>query len=84
MFRDGPRNGTPSGAGIHQGGYLSLLKYTVFINSLILKLKSSELCCKVYMTPSRLVGYADDLATCNNSKYKLDKAIDMASILRVY
>ena len=62
---------------IHQGGFLSLLKYTVFINSLINDLKHSGLCCKIYMIPSTPVGYADDLATCSTSKYKLDRAIDV-------
>ena len=55
--------------GIRQGGFLSLLKYTVFINSLITELKVSGLCCKLYRTPSTPVGYADDLATCSTSKY---------------
>ena len=65
--------------GIHQGGFLSLLKYTVFINSLINDLKHSGLCCKIYMTLSTPVGYADDLATCSTSKFKLDKAINVVA-----
>ena len=60
-------------------GVLSLLKYTVFINSLILELKSSGLCCKLYRTPSTPVGYADDLATCSTSMYNLDRAIDIVA-----
>ena len=63
-------------SGIHQGGFLSLLKYTFFINSLTLKLKSSGLRCKKYRMPSTPVGYADNLAMCSTSKYNLDKAID--------
>ena len=65
--------------GIHQGGFLSLLKYTVFINSLLNELKCSGLCCKLYRTPSTPVGYADDLATCSTSKYNLDKAINVVA-----
>ena len=65
--------------GIHQGGFPSLLKYTVFINSLIVDLKSSGLCCMLYRTPSTPVGYAYDLATCSTSKYKLDRAIDIVA-----
>ena len=38
--------------GIHQGGYLSLLKYTVFINSLLTNLRDSNLCAKIYRIPS--------------------------------
>ena len=58
---------------------MSLLKYTVFINSLITELKVSGLCCKLYRTPSTPVGYADDLTTCSTSKYNLDKAIDIVA-----
>ena len=46
--------------GIHQGGYFSLLKYTVFINSLLVSLRNSGLCTKIYRTPSTPHGYADD------------------------
>ena len=49
--------------GIHQGGFMSLLKYTVFINLLLFQLKSSGHCCKIYHLPSAPVGYADDLAS---------------------
>ena len=62
--------------GIHQGGggggYLSLLKYTVFINSLPVSLRDSGLCAKIYNTPSTPLGYADDLAACCLSKRKTD------------
>ena len=34
--------------GIHQGGYMSLLKYTVFINSLLTELQNSGNCCRIY------------------------------------
>ena len=34
-------------AGIHQGGYLSLLKYIAFIDSLIADLENSGLCCSI-------------------------------------
>ena len=63
--------------GIHQGGFMSLMKYTVFINSLIVTLKESGICCKIYTTPSTPLGYADDVATCCVSKLKLDKAMDI-------
>ena len=34
--------------GIHQGGYMSLLRYTVFINSLLIELRNSGNCCRIY------------------------------------
>ena len=43
--------------GIHQGGFLSLMKYTAFINSLLLELESSKLCCTLHQirtSPPRL------------------------------
>ena len=63
--------------GIHQGVFLSLLKYAIFINSLLVDLKRSGLCCKLYQTPSTPLGYADDVATCCLSKNKLDSAMDI-------
>ena len=63
--------------GIYQGGYLSLLKYTVFINSLLVQLKNSGNCCKIYRTPSTPVGYADDLATGCSSERKLNNIMDI-------
>ena len=63
--------------GIHQGGFMSLMKYTVFINSLLTTLKNSDICARIYRTPSTPLGYADDVATCCLSKPKLDKAMDI-------
>ena len=51
------------GCGIHQGGYLSLVKYLAFINSLLATLKNSGLCCVLYYIPVYPLGYADDIAT---------------------
>ena len=61
------------GCGIHQGGYLSLMKYTAFINPLLEKLEHSNLCCGIGNIRSAPVGYADDLATATISKHKTDK-----------
>ena len=61
--------------GIHQGGFMSLMKYTIFVNSLLVKLKDSDLCCKIYNTPSTPLGYADDIATCCSSKHRTDMAM---------
>ena len=62
--------------GIHQGGYLSLVKYTAFINSLLTLLAESDLCSVIYQTPVSPVGYADDLAACTTSKRKMDVVMD--------
>ena len=63
--------------GIHQGGFMSLMKYTIFINSLLVDLKNAEICCKLYATPSTPLGYADDVATACLLKNKLDQAMDI-------
>ena len=67
----------PMTCGIHQGGFLSLLKYTAFIDPLITLLERSGTGCSVVGIPSSPVGYADDMATCSISKNKLDQALDI-------
>ena len=64
------------GCGIHQGGYLSLVKYTAYIDSLITTLEQSNLCCDIYRIKSSPVGYADDMAACTTSKRKMDLVMD--------
>ena len=61
--------------GIHQGGYMSLIKYTAFINSILVALQRSGLCCSIGRIPSTPVGYADDLAACCLSERKLEGAL---------
>ena len=61
--------------GIHQGGYLSLMKYTAFINSLLVALEESGLCCEIRRIKTAPLGYADDVASACTSKNKLDRAI---------
>ena len=63
--------------GIHQGGFMSLMKYTIFINSLLVTLMNANICCKIYRTPSTPLGYADDVATCCLNKQKLDRAMEI-------
>ena len=63
--------------GIHQGGYMSLIKYTAFINSLITKIKDSYVCCRIYRTPITPVGYADDLAACCRSEDNLNRVMHL-------
>ena len=52
----------PMLCGIHQGGFLSLVKYIAFVNSLIVELKHSNLCCAINRIQTTPLGYADDLA----------------------
>ena len=57
----------PINCGIHQGGYLSLILYTAFINSLISELEASNLCCVIYGIGVSPLGYADDIATASTT-----------------
>ena len=74
--------------GIHQGVYMSLLKYTVFINSLLEQLKNSQLCCSFSSSPCMPMGYADDLAAACLSKNKMDRAtlkrVGSLSLVRLF
>ena len=63
--------------GIHQGGYMSLIKYTAFINYLIVILQNSGACCSIGRIPSTPVGYADDLAAACLSERKLEAALGL-------
>ena len=56
---------------------MSLFKYTMFVNSLIIQLKESGLCCTTYRVRSTPMRYGDDLATGSTSKYALDKAMNI-------
>ena len=62
---------------IHQGGFLSLLKYTAFIDPLIRKLERSGLGCKIVDIPTSPVGYADDMASASLSKLNTDKSLNI-------
>ena len=63
--------------GIHQGGYLSLLKYTTFIDPLLRELEKSGLGCDIVSIPTNPVGYVDDMATATLSKAKTDKVLEV-------
>ena len=65
----------PLRCGIHQGGYLSLVKYLAFINSLLTNLAQSNLCCSIYGVSVSPIGYADDIATASTSKAKTDNVL---------
>ena len=67
----------PLHCGIHQGGYLSLVKYIAFINSLINCLEESNLCCAVHGIKTSPLGYADDVASASTSKRKTDLVLEI-------
>ena len=61
--------------GIHQGGFLSLLKYVAFIDPLLRDLEQSGLGCNVAGVPTSPIGYADDMSTACISKISVDKSL---------
>ena len=63
--------------GIHQGGYMSLIKYIAFIDSLLVELEASDLCCSISGLSTSPLGYADDMTTASTSKIRADGAIDL-------
>ena len=63
--------------GIHQGGYLSLVKYTAYIDSLIAELEASNLCSEIFRIKTSPVGYADDLAASTTSKQRMGRVMNM-------
>ena len=65
----------PMLCGIHQGGFLSLVKYIAFVNSLIVELKNSNLCCAIDRIQTTPVGYADDLATCTLTGNRMHRVL---------
>ena len=69
----------PMSCGIHQGRVLSLVKYLVFIDELLVKLEQSKLCCIIDNVPSSPAGYADDLATATVSKIRTDMVHDIVN-----
>ena len=63
--------------GIHQGGFLSLMKYTAFINSLLTELEDSGFCCTLHQIKTAPLGYADDVASASTSKHNLDRSMKL-------
>ena len=74
-IQDRTSNWYTMNCGIHQGGFLSLLKYVAFINSLLENLRNSNLCIQVNDIKCTPLGYADDMSAATNSKLKMDKAL---------
>ena len=69
----------PMRCGIHQGGYLSLLKYAAFIDPLLRKLEDKSLGFSIAGVPTCPLGYADDMAAACMSRTKLDEALRTAN-----
>ena len=63
--------------GIHQGGYLSLLKYTAFIDPLLRSIENSKIGCCIDGIPTCPLGYADDMAAASVSKARTDRILSM-------
>ena len=63
--------------GIHQGGILSLLKYTAFINTLLVTLQDSGLYCALARLKTSPLGYADDVAAASTSKNNTDRILNI-------
>ena len=74
-IQDNPSEWYPLKCRIHQGGYLSLIKYIAFINSLLVSLQNSKLCCAMYGVSVSPLGYADDIATASTSRMKTDRVL---------
>ena len=66
--------------GIHQGGYLSLVKYISFINSLVVELENSKMCSVINPLCTSPVSYADDLATASTAKCNFDRIMQIAYV----
>ena len=66
--------------GIHQGGFLSLVKYTAFINTLFVTLQDSGLCCALTRLKTSPLGYADDVAAASTSKNNTDRILSIGQL----
>ena len=77
FVRIGDRTSEPNNmlCGIHQGGFLSLVKYITFIDSLLVELKQSDLCCTIERVQTIPQGYADNLATYTLSGMIMERVL---------
>jgi retron-type reverse transcriptase len=65
--------------GVRQGGILSPLLFNVYINELINKLSKCNFGCKLGITSSNVIGYADDLVLLAPTAAALQLLINKAS-----
>ena len=61
--------------GIKQGSVISPLLFSIYIDNLFLKLRTSGLGCHIVLTYAGAFGYADDIALMAPSIYSLEKII---------
>ena len=59
------------------GGYLSLIKYLAFINSLLTSLEQSGFCSAIYGIKVSPLVYADDVAPASTSKLNTDRVLKL-------
>ena len=57
---------------------ISLIKYTAFIDSLIVTLEQSRACASIYGTHVSPLGYADDIASASISERDIDNVLRIA------
>ena len=53
------------------------MKYLAFINSLLVELEQSALCCKIFDISISPLGYADDIAMASTSKFITDRVLNI-------
>ena len=78
-FKCRARNGTPLSVEYIRGGggYLSLIKYLAFINSLLTSLEQSGFCNAIYGIKVSPLVYADDVASASTSKLNTDRVLKL-------
>ena len=71
--------------GVRQGGVLSGLFFNIYIDSLIDKISNSKFGCKLGITTSNIIAYADDIVllapTCSSLQILIDIAYNEACLL---
>jgi len=65
--------------GVKQGGVLSPLLFTVYIDTLLSRLKTSSLGCHVGVEFCGAFGYADDIILLSPSRYGLKRMLDICT-----
>ena len=68
--------------GVKQGGVISQLLFTLYIDQLFQRLKQLGLWCHVGMTYAGAFGYADDIALVAPSIYCLKEMVNICEQLR--
>ena len=64
--------------GVHQGAPMSMHLYQIFINELLIRLRSCSFVVDLYGIDTTCPTYADDIALCALQKYGLNKLRNIA------